>query len=950
MKLNSIAAAVVGLLAWWQTASAVDVSWNRMPGSGLHIAGNEAGGTWAIGVERLSESGFGIYSFTNGNWNGQAGAGRRITVDPSGRAWMVDDQNKIYRYNAGTWQMLPGLGTDIAAGGDGSIWILGVIKGAGGFGIFKWESTTQNWSSISGAGVRLAVEKSGSPWLVNENGDIFRYDLGLRSWSQKPGKARSVHTGLGTGAVWVMGAEPMVNGYPVSRYVPASQTWEPYGSYGAVGITEVNSTPWIIQSDGAIFSKGPDLIIGSITVTNPPVTGALTPQPLGPANLSAPGKLLCSQLGLTVCGDTKADYVEKFTLDTTCDSGFYDMIWGGTCWKCPDDTDSSGSWIRSATAVDKDDACFRIRSKETFSKATKVKSPAWPWDCSSGSFWDLYSPDGIGGSCWTCPADYPRRTGYHITWNDACASPLTEEKPATLLTFNGCPTPNAAEMDLPGKRTPGKPFLDIGAGSFVGDSSGACYACPIADEAGNFLITERNAKPIYDKAGNTGCTVKLKWQPPPFYEPGLTYMQGVKEVIWDQKLFDGDRITGFLYDLAEAEKLGDATPEAKAWVMARWQEIAKNPYNNEQFRTIMFTLLKAALKRNAIDRTPGEQKLIQSFSNYIRQRRTYLAEQGLQMYDTWKVYDDAYRRDTSQTKSISQLFYYGTVPLDFQGTLGGLVAMGGSATAAISGMVQFNAFAQAAQGSRSKSLFAITDKLKLLKSAQGFKIISGASLIQVAFAILTSIAIDQFVDIQSARPKLEASLAMAKEPIDLNTLAQSDNGQDMLYVFWAKAMDTTDKEDPQVVQLAAYAQAVAHQSGYQAPPKELRTGAVEASVGDRIVSGNSGVTAGNLMENQKLVSRNGKYEARMQVDGNFVIYAENGQPIWATGTNGRGSGAYRLAMQADSNLVVYGSTGATWASGVRSGTAPYTLIMQDDANLVIYDSANRAIWASNTQR
>ena len=58
----------------------------------------------------------------------------------------------------------------------------------------------------------------------------------------------------------------------------------------------------------------------------------------------------------------------------------------------------------------------------------------------------------------------------------------------------------------------------------------------------------------------------MKWQPAAFYEPGLAYMQGVKELIWEQKLFDGAQITGYLYDAAEAKGLGDATPEAKEWV------------------------------------------------------------------------------------------------------------------------------------------------------------------------------------------------------------------------------------------------------------------------------------------------------------------------------------------------------------------------------------------------
>ena len=61
--------------------------------------------------------------------------------------------------------------------------------------------------------------------------------------------------------------------------------------------------------------------------------------------------------------------------------------------------------------------------------------------------------------------------------------------------------------------------------------------------------------------------------------------------------------------------------------------------------------------------------------------------------------------------------------------------------------------------------------------------------------------------IETARPKLVASLAEAKEPVDLDVLAALTNGEDMLYLYWAKAMETWDTEDPQVLQLAAMAQA-----------------------------------------------------------------------------------------------------------------------------------------------
>jgi len=86
-----------------------------------------------------------------------------------------------------------------------------------------------------------------------------------------------------------------------------------------------------------------------------------------------------------------------------------------------------------------------------------------------------------------------------------------------------------------------------------------------------------------------------------------------------------------------------------------------------------------------------------------------------------------------------------------------------------------------------------------------------------------------------------------------------------------------------------------------------------------------------------LVSPNGKYEARLQTDGNFVVY-EGATVLWASGTDGKGTGPYELRMQTDGNLVLYDSTDiATWSTDTQGrGSGPYTLVMQDDSNLVIY--------------
>lgn len=101
-----------------------------------------------------------------------------------------------------------------------------------------------------------------------------------------------------------------------------------------------------------------------------------------------------------------------------------------------------------------------------------------------------------------------------------------------------------------------------------------------------------------------------------------------------------------------------------------------------------------------------------------------------------------------------------------------------------------------------------------------------------------------------------------------------------------------------------------------------------------------------LRQGEALVSRNGRFQAIMQQDGNFVVY-EAGRPLWASNTNG--SGASTVVMQDDGNLVVYAPGGnPKWASDTCGRPASH-LIMQDDGNLVLYNDG-QPLWASGTNR
>lgn len=99
-----------------------------------------------------------------------------------------------------------------------------------------------------------------------------------------------------------------------------------------------------------------------------------------------------------------------------------------------------------------------------------------------------------------------------------------------------------------------------------------------------------------------------------------------------------------------------------------------------------------------------------------------------------------------------------------------------------------------------------------------------------------------------------------------------------------------------------------------------------------------------LQAGEEMYSQDGRFRLIMQTDGNFVLY-QGYAALWHTSTSG--SGANNLAaFQADGNLVVYNPNQPVWSSGIYSPGA--TLALQNDGNLVIYAINGQPLWASGT--
>jgi hypothetical protein len=349
----------------------------------------------------------------------------------------------------------------------------------------------------------------------------------------------------------------------------------------------------------------------------------------------------------------------------------------------------------------------------------------------------------------------------------------------------------------------------------------------VVDADGNFLITERNLDPIY--GDNHGCNILLKYKPAVFQSPGLSGLAGFKARVLETNLMEPTAVTTFLHALAEAYGKQRDSAEARAWVGEQWKQMAQGPYKNDSFRLLALGTLKAALDKDASARTPAEKALVASMEGYITNWRTYMAQQALDMYDAWKKWDDT---NLVHAKSrLVQMFDFGTVPLDFQSigtalatpsvtgaSLGGAIAGAQAVGRAVAASTSADSVAQA-----HEALFFLFRGGKVLSelskgATMALGSVGGATIIAAGFAVISAVATDQFMQILTAREKLVATLTEARRPISLSALLKEKNGYDLLQYYWLMALDSSsDREDAQLIQMAAAGNKVAEATGYARP-------------------------------------------------------------------------------------------------------------------------------------
>lgn len=236
-------------------------TWNTMPGAATDVGANAKGDVWVIGNHPVG-GGYDILHWNNGSFQQVPGGAVRISVDPDGSAWIVNNTGNIFHWN-GTpqWTLVPGSAMDIGVGEDGAVWIIGQDQSISR-AIFSTDGTrtVTGWQKVDGGAVRIAIDPSGNPWVVNAGGGIYQRQG--NTWTPVAGSAKDITVGPDGTVYIVNGTAPAPGGFSIMQR--KGQTW---ASVGAAGVNIAAGAAGVVYvtQDGSTSNA----LIANLPATTP---------------------------------------------------------------------------------------------------------------------------------------------------------------------------------------------------------------------------------------------------------------------------------------------------------------------------------------------------------------------------------------------------------------------------------------------------------------------------------------------------------------------------------------------------------------------------------------------------------------------------------------------------------------------------------------------------------
>jgi hypothetical protein len=165
-----------------------------------------------------------------------------------------------------TYTQVQGGATDIGVGSNGTAWIIGTTPIGLDFDIRRYNGT--GWDLSDGFAVRIAVDPTGVPWVVNSGGFIYYRGsadpFSPGAWQLMPGSAVDIGVGA-DGSVWVVGTISKPDGFGLYKFNGTCSNgtcscpngvcgWNAdVNNVGALRVTvSPSGKPWTVGASGAI--------------------------------------------------------------------------------------------------------------------------------------------------------------------------------------------------------------------------------------------------------------------------------------------------------------------------------------------------------------------------------------------------------------------------------------------------------------------------------------------------------------------------------------------------------------------------------------------------------------------------------------------------------------------------------------------------------------------------
>ena len=159
--------------------------------------------------------------------------------------------SRIALAQEGAWAPAPGQATDIAVGGEGSVWAIGAEPtGSPDKQILR--ATPEGWTVVPGAAVRVAVGPMGRAFVVNAAGEIYRWE---ETWTRIPGIAVEVAMSP-DGTLHAVGRKGDIFRMEGGNWakVPGGEGLQRAGGARALAIGPDRAL-WVITGDGSLWRR-----------------------------------------------------------------------------------------------------------------------------------------------------------------------------------------------------------------------------------------------------------------------------------------------------------------------------------------------------------------------------------------------------------------------------------------------------------------------------------------------------------------------------------------------------------------------------------------------------------------------------------------------------------------------------------------------------------------------